>query len=759
MAKAWVVQRVQETEGILLILVSMLVFLSLWSYSPLDPSFNSSGLGPDFGVRNWIGVVGSHTSDLLLQLLGDSAFVIPLLLLAAGIRLAVHRPITGVSLRLLGVLLLLPALSAAIRILWPGRFYENLPAGGLIGERAGTFLLSRLGVAGALLTCAAVLLVAVLLMTQLLLFQLLGRAWNLTREACERVHGALGARWKSKKQERERARMRQEMLDKHRSAVRQPTPAPEELPASAPPPVEPAAEPARPRAPVARKAAPSKSHLQEVLDFGERGSSEFPTPPLDLLDNPPRTDGLDTKELTAKARLIESKFAEFGIDGVVCDMHPGPVITVYEYQPSPGVKFSRIQSMADDLSLALKVECVRIDKVPGRSTIGLEVPNSKREMIYLREILQSMPFRSSPSLLTLALGKDATGEPFVADLARMPHLLIAGATGMGKSVFLHSIICALLYKGSPEDVRLILIDPKRVELGVYADIPHLYCEVIIEPRKAVIALKNAKSEMDKRYRTLVRYSSRNLEQYNARIRRREYTLAPGEEPPAILPYLVIVIDELADLMAEMSGEVEHQIGRLAQMARAVGIHLILATQRPSVDIITGTIKNNLPARISFRVTQKIDSRTILDAPGADQLLGNGDMLFMAPGTSRLTRVHGAFVSEEEVSRVVTQLRKEGKPDYNNAFLADPDREESGMGGDVQDEMFVQAVELVLSSGQASASHLQRRLKLGYNRAARLVDMMEERGIVGPSTGPNKSRDILVKPDYLDTLKAGGPPED
>lgn len=747
----WNHRRILEIEGILILLVSALVLLSLLTYSPADPSFNSTGMAPDAAVRNRAGTFGSYLSDLLLQFFGLPSFLLPLVGVYAGIRLLLHRETPRVAVRIVGVLVMICVGSATIGLVTPGWTYRSLASGGWLGVGLGSLLDSRFSLQGGILVCVAGAFIATLLLTPLPFAELIKHAGTAVTNQAR----GLGDHLRRFRDRRDREKLRQEAIAKHTG----PKPAATlNLDFSEREETAAAGKSGR-QAKTGPGAVPQP--VQEELPFPEetrKRATSQKLPPLSLLDNPPQDNAVDEKELQAKAKLIESKCSEFGIGGQVTEMHPGPVITTYEYLPDAGVKFSRLQSLADDLSLALKAEAVRVTKVPGRSTVGIEVPNIKRERICLRDILSAQQFQRSPSPLTLALGKLSTGEAYVADLARMPHLLIAGATGMGKSVSLNAMICSLVYKSSPAEVRLILVDPKRVELAVYQDIPHLYCEVITEAKQAVTALKNAKLEMDKRYRTFQRYGTRNIDQYNQKAKSGEL-VAHGDEKPGPLPYLVIIIDELADLMAEMSMEVEHQIGRLAQMARAVGIHLILATQRPSVDVITGTIKNNLPARISFRVSQKIDSRTILDTTGADQLLGNGDMLYLAPGTSRLVRIHGSYVTEEEIMRVVAHLKREGRPSYNHAFLKEPAAEGGAAPGEVQDEMFRQAVELVLSSGQASASHLQRRLKLGYNRAARLIDLMEEQGIVGPASGPNKSREILVKPDFLETLAGGDSPEE
>ncbi|MEE8522849.1 MAG: DNA translocase FtsK, partial [Thermoanaerobaculia bacterium] len=455
----------------------------------------------------------------------------------------------------------------------------------------------------------------------------------------------------------------------------------------------------------------------------------------------------------------------FGIEGSVDSISPGPVITVFEFQPAPGIKVSRIVNLQDDLALALKAESVRIDRLPGRSTLGIEVPNKERHVIRLGELLDTDKFRRAPSVLTLALGVDIHGRPYYADLATMPHLLVAGATGAGKSVGLQSMITSILYKASRDQVQFIFIDPKRIELGVYADIPHLKAEVVVNPKKAANALRWAVGEMERRYRLLAEVHVRSIAYYNRAVgdpkeRRRlrlgenESELSPEDFKP--LPYYVIIIDELADLMMVASAEVESSIARLAQMARAVGIHLIVATQRPSVDVLTGTIKANFPCRLSYATVTRHDSRTILDRVGSERLLGNGDALFVPPGTSRFARLHGGYVTEQETAALVRWLKRRGKPELDPEVLADPDKGSAagGDGVDADDALFDEASRLVVAERQASASFLQRRLRIGFSRAARLVDMMEADGLLGPPQG-SKPREVLVKVDYFEEIDMAG----
>jgi S-DNA-T family DNA segregation ATPase FtsK/SpoIIIE len=470
-------------------------------------------------------------------------------------------------------------------------------------------------------------------------------------------------------------------------------------------------------------------------------------PPLTILDEPKPTLSLDQGGLFEKGRVLQSKCQEFGVMGTVKEISPGPVVTTYEFKPDAGVKYAKVVGLADDLALGLHAESIRIDRMSGRGTVGIEIPNEVRETISLRGIVESDTFRRASGRLTLALGKSVSGDTMVTDLATMPHLLIAGATGTGKSVGLNCMIASILFKSTPAEVRMILIDPKRLELGVYEDIPHLLAPVVTDPKIAANVLKWAVAEMEKRIRKLASEGVRNIEQFNNIIRAEKGGSARGEDGEELSPlhYIVIIIDELADLMMVSSHEVEESITRLAQMARAVGIHLILATQRPSVDVLTGLIKANFPSRISFRVAARVDSRTILDSIGAEHLLGKGDMLFLPPGSARLTRIHGAYVSEQEIARLTSYLRKTGKPSYDET-VGKPEKSAEAVDVEDRDDLFDEAVRFVVQSGQASTSMLQRRFRIGFSRAGRLVDIMEREGIIGPADG-SKPREILVPADY------------
>jgi DNA segregation ATPase FtsK/SpoIIIE, S-DNA-T family len=474
--------------------------------------------------------------------------------------------------------------------------------------------------------------------------------------------------------------------------------------------------------------------------------SDYSLPPLEFLNEaPPHSEQADAELLGIATRLAE-KCREFNVTGQIKHICPGPVVTTYEFKPDPGVKYSRITSLVDDLCLALKAESIRIDRMPGKPHVGVEVPNPRRETIFLREVIESRPFRESPSKLTIALGKTIDGLNYVADLAKMPHLLIAGTTGAGKSVGVNALIVSILYRNRPDEVKFILIDPKRLELGLYEDIPHLATPIITDPKLASRALKWAVSEMERRYRELAGWGVRNIDGYNNEIMRRNLVqeFDDNNEPWKPLPYIVIIIDELADLMMTSGREVEESITRLAQMARAVGIHLVLATQRPSVDVITGLIKANFPSRISFRVSSKVDSRTIIDTNGAEQLLGRGDMLFLPPGTSRLVRVHGAYIDETEINRIVSHIKAQGSPAYDDS-ITQSDEEALGLedlDGE-RDELFEEALRICVEMKRASTSVLQRRLRIGYGRSAAILDLMERDGLIGQADG-SRPRPVLGK---------------
>ena len=499
-----------------------------------------------------------------------------------------------------------------------------------------------------------------------------------------------------------------------------------------------ATEKAEPDLKSAKQASRRKTAVETLAGY------VYKLPTIDLIEPPIGHFEQAEEELRERATILAEKCKEFAVTGHIHRINPGPVVTTFEFKPDPGIKYSRVVGLADDLCLALKAESIRIDRIAGKSTVGIEAPNAQREKIFLRDVIESAKFQQSASKLTIALGKTINGEEYIADLSKMPHLLIAGATGAGKSVTLNAIICSVLYKASPEEVKFIMVDPKRVELGLYEGIPHLLTPIVTDPKRASNALKWAVNEMEARYRKLAALGVRNIEQFNRQV----YEVTPptlfddpGDQLKP-LPYIVIAIDELADLMMIARSEVETSIARLAQMARAVGIHLVLATQRPSVDIITGVIKANIPCRMAFRVSSKVDSRTIIDSNGAEALLGQGDMLFLPPASSRLVRVHGSYASEAEIKRITDFIRQQAQPDYNEEVTLSEQEtlEADGFEGE-QDELFDEALAIVTDMARASTSVLQRRLSIGYGRAAKILDSMERQGFIGPAEG-SKPRKVL-----------------
>jgi len=769
-------RRLNELIGFVLCASALLVFLALASYSPLDPSLNSASiLTGSRAARNWIGVVGALVSDLMLQGFGIGAFLLPLFALVLGMRWFRSRKISAPLAKALGAVFLLTFVPALFALL-PGhaRWMGAIPLEGLVGRIAGDFLIHYFNLAGAYIVCATVLAAAVYMATAFSFSAF--EVWAPTRFA---FVVALRERWKDWREERAKRRMQKE-LEKRRAA---PKPAIEAQLVSAK---------AAPAAGLPVQSEPAKTGIERTFEPEEqpqpaaaevgatpapevtaRADSDhkpkttlpriaggFKLPPSSLLQRPDGQQAVDADELQLLAQVLTSKYAEFEVHGQVTQINPGPVVTTFEFKPEAGIKYSRITSLTDDLCLALKAESILIERTPGKSTVGIQVPNREREIIFLRESIESPEFIGSKSKLTLALGKDINGRIVTADLASMPHLLIAGSTGTGKSVAINAMIMSILYKATPEQARLILVDPKRLELGNYEGVPHLYTPIITEPKLAANALRNAVREMERRLKLLATKGVRNIAQYNKRFDEGDTpSLFAGAEQEQPLPYIVIVIDELADLMMLDAGNVEESVTRLAQMSRAVGIHLVLATQRPSVDVITGLIKANFPSRISFRVATKVDSRTILDANGAEALLGRGDLLYLPSGSARVHRLHAPFVAEKEIAAVVEFWRSQANAVYEEQFLEAPKEEHEdevtgSASGDEEvehDPLFEDAVRLVVEFGKASTSLLQRRLRIGYGRAAHLIDLMERDGIVGAADGP-KPREVLKRPDWLSEVE-------
>jgi len=764
-------RRFSELAGFLLCVAGLLLLLGLASYLPADPSFNTA-TAEGTAAYNWIGPVGAYAADMLFQVFGWVAYLVALGLLVVGTRTMLGRPFEAPGTKALGAALLVTSLGALLELFPYTPAVRGLIRGsGLVGYLGAAALVHTFNRVGASIVAASVFLTSLFLVTHFsfsAVFNFIRRRFGFVKSVAARWNAWCEARQQERLRRRvERARIVgkppvvvQKVNAKPASpAAAQPQPA-QPPPATGPrimpvpqveAPVRSSAAPGfRPRKPGDELAPP----LPRIVG---RGPHAYKLPSATLLRPPEDSEGIDEDELKERAVRLTEKFREFDVTGSVTQIHPGPVVTTYEFKPEAGIKYSRITNLVDDLCLAMKAESILIDRIPGKSTVGIEVPNLHREIIHLRELVESSEFAASPSKLTLSLGKDITGKFKITDLTQMPHLLMAGSTGSGKSVAINSMVVSILYKSAPDEVKLILIDPKRLELSLYEGIPHLLTPVVTEPKQAANVLRRAVVEMDDRLKKLAEHGVRNIEQFN-KIFEPDSTLnlfdtnGRRERP---LPYIVIVIDELADLMMVEPQGVEESITRLAQMARAVGIHLILATQRPSVDVITGLIKANLPSRIAFRVASKVDSRTILDSNGAEALLGRGDMLFLPPSTARLLRLHGPLVTEQEIGRVVDWWKSQSVPQYNDEFLkpvADRDHDEVGEEDEEEesaglDAVYEEAVRLVVESGKASTSLLQRRLRLGYGRAARLIDMMEKDGIVSAPDG-SKPREVLKRPDWL-----------
>jgi S-DNA-T family DNA segregation ATPase FtsK/SpoIIIE len=742
--------------------IAILVALALISYSPHDPSFNVSADAPDLhSARNWIGPVGAYGADLLFQGFGYAAFLLPIGMFIVGSRWFRSELLESPVIKIVGYTLLVLMLPAMLTLWHVPEVRGALPPGGLLGHLVSTGLRAGFNTVGANLVAVAIFFVALFLTTK---FSFI--------ETHETLRGPLGklnviAPLKERisiwREEREEKRM-QKRLAEIKSQGRAPIPSQSvaEVDGSAVAEQDEREESdheetERPRSIIFRNAEEKRPQSKQPSSPKiSKGAMSFRLPSPDLLRPAPRHEKIEEDELKECAHAIEQKCQEFDIGGRVTQINPGPVVTTYEFKPEAGIKYSRITGLADDLCLALKAESILIERIPGKSTVGIEVPNANRQTIALREQIESAEFVNSPSKLTLALGKDLIGRNRVSDLCQMPHLLIAGSTGTGKSVFLNSLILSMLYKGTPDELKMVMIDPKRLELGLYEDIPHLLAPVVTDPKVASNVLRNATREMESRLKLLAARGVRNIDQYNRTFQKGQSLSLFDETENAEhkpLPYIVIIIDELADLMMVDTSNVEESITRLAQMARAVGIHLILATQRPSVDVITGLIKANFPARISFRVASKVDSRTILDANGAESLLGRGDMLYLPAGSARLNRMHGPYVTEDEISAVCDHWRSQAKAVYNERLLEVPkDENSAGPDGEpgaeaIDDDLYQEAVRVVCEAGRASTSTLQRRLRIGYGRAARLIDIMEKDGIVGPPDG-TKPREVLKAKDWM-----------
>jgi len=772
----------EECLGFGLLAASLLAVIALATYSPADPIFERAE------VTNRAGVIGAAVAAILFYTLGYASAVLVIAAGVIGARLILGRGIPGPTSRfwvstlalLLSIATLSPIAQHASPLAYTGR------EGGVVGAFLATHERWLVGSWGAVLGNVALAAIGVLAATRISAGAVLGRfgiglGWlgaglgsaivalaRLPRKGLAALrHGGAEVMGGLDRGSRSLRVWRERRARRRHAAAASELASPD---AGAREPVESSAEPLVDKARTPKRAAggptivdhiaarPRGEGVQEAFPFDEDRSGPYQLPDISVFHRPPEgSHKYDRDSLIMNSRILEKKLQDFGIGGRCVTVHPGPVITMYEFEPASGVKVNRIVTLADDLALALRALSVRIiAPLPGKSVVGIEVANPDRETVYLREILESDALRAEKSMLTIALGKDIFGNPSYADLAKMPHLLVAGSTGTGKSVFLNSLLCSLLCRTRPDQLKLLLVDPKLLELSVYGGIPHLIADVVTNPKRAAAALGGIVRKMEERYQMMAALGVRSIAQFNERVDREldagnktfRIKPKPGEEEGEEyeyqrLPYIVVVIDELADLMVVSAREVEESLQRLAQMARAAGIHLVLATQRPSVDVLTGIIKANFPARISFQVSSRTDSRTILDQNGADHLLGQGDMLYLPPGTSKLQRFHGAFVDEKEVDSLTKQLRAQGGPKFDPELLQAAEETESSEESDAEvDEMFDRAVAIVADSRNASISYLQRRLKVGYNRAARMIEHMENEGIVGPQVG-TKPREVYV----------------
>ncbi len=704
----------KEIIGIFCFFLVIFTLISLLSFSPHDPSIHNAKTGGS--IHNLFGLVGAHVSGALIGIFGLGAFWIPLLLLLTSIHFFGDHPMKAKISTLIGGILLVVT-SGSLLALQQNTyvmFGSEFSAGGLVGIPFKLFLTKYTNFTGALIILILLWVIGFILSTGFSLIAFCLRCWDWISVVVDRVM-TVYLKWKER---RERSK-KFAKIDRHPPRKKE---------------IKIKDTKAKPVKPVA---APK----QEEFNFMKTGKG-FQIPSINFLEEPEFQIGsADDENLRMQSQLLEKKLEDFGVHGRVVEVAPGPVITTFEYEPAPGVKINKIVNLTDDLALAMRAISIRIvAPIPGKAVIGIEVPNTNRQMVKFKEVIASSAFEKSKSRLTLCLGKDIVGNPVVAELDKMPHLLIAGATGAGKSVALNAMICSLLYKARPDEVKIILVDPKRIELSSYDGIPHLITPVVTDPKKATNALFWAVREMEKRYELFSEMTARNIKQYNNKVAKAQKPA--DKEAPKTLPYIVIVIDELADLMMLASRDVEVGLTRLAQMARAAGIHLILATQRPSVDVLTGIIKANFPTRLTFQVSSRTDSRTIIDTNGAENLLGNGDMLFLPPGTAKLQRIHGAYISEGELTQVLAFLRSQEKPEYDEEVTETSAIQSTESDDDDYDERYDDAVALVTEAGQASISMIQRHLRIGYNRAARIIEKMEKEGIVGPSDGA-KPRDVLV----------------
>ena len=700
----------REIPGIVLLLVAVIFSVSLLSFHPADRLLWNS-TGPPGTAHNLFGTIGAHLAGVSFDALGFAAFWVPIVFLALSVLSFRERSVSSPVKSLIAAVFMVVSFSAIMdlhfsdELIFKGR---NMEAGGLIGLHIAAMARNALNKFGANIMLLTFFIISLMILTRLSLGWLFSKLGIWILGILKGLINLIMKRVERKRRAKKTTIARKKIKS-------------------------------RPKVTIIKPASEKKAPQQEKFPF-MNVAGELKLPGIDLLSDPPERKNIkiQRESLEINARRLEKKLSDFGVEGEVVEILPGPVITMYEYAPAPGIKISKVAGLSDDLALTLRASNIRIvAPLPGKAAIGIEIPNNHREIVVLKEIIASSAYQNSKAKLPIALGKDITGAPVVADLTKMPHLLVAGATGTGKSVSINTMIESLLFKLSPDMARMLMIDPKRIELSVYKDIPHLLHPVVTEPKDATKALKWAVDEMERRYMLLSDRGVRNIETYNRKI-----VNSPKKPEDAgdrgidkTLPYIVVVIDELADLMMVASKDVEESITRLAQMARAAGIHLIIATQRPSVNVLTGIIKANFPTRISFQVSSKVDSRTIIDTNGAENLLGDGDMLFMPPGVGRLARIHGAYVSEEEVRETVNFLRNQKAPEYDASILTEIAKNDEENEEEIEfDEKYDEAIDIVTKTGQASISMLQRKLRVGYNRSARMIEVMEKQGVVGPSDG-------------------------
>jgi S-DNA-T family DNA segregation ATPase FtsK/SpoIIIE len=708
-------RRLNEAKGVILFAIGLMVLASLVRFDRLDLAFYTSH--PNIPPKNLLGIFGAHLGNIIVFLFGRPAsFILPLLIILLGVRFFQQKiPYLSIP-RGLGIAVLLLSISSFIGMFNLKNEFVRFYSAGFLGSRSAHFVTAYFSRLGGFIIFTTFIILSLALVTEILISSLFMRL-------IRRFQSVFAAFPKPKKIQRLPA----EGIAGPRNHKIFPAP------------VKLKTETVEPPLPVKPKIQ-IKTKMQEeepkTARLREQKIGDYHLPSLDLLDSPPAFEARQIKDdLETNARILEETLEDFSISAKVTDIERGPVITRYELEPAPGVKLNRIVALSDDVALAMKAQSVRIiAPIPGKARVGVEVPNTQSSLVYIKEVVSSKAFQEVKSILTLALGKDISGNAIVANLDDMPHLLIAGTTGSGKTVCVNSLILSLLFRATPADLRFLMVDPKMVELMPFNGLPHLLCPVVTDAKKTSAALNWVVNEMDQRYQLLAKAGARNIEIYNQKQEK--------------IPYIVVIIDEFADLMSVAADQIENAVTRLAQLSRAVGIHLILATQRPSVNVITGVIKANLPARISFKVASKVDSRTVLDMNGADKLLGKGDMLFMRPGESKLTRIQGALVSDKEIDKVVNFIKAQAEPVYDEEVLKE--QQKANLASGEKDELYEQAVRVIMESNQASVSILQRRMRLGYTRAARIIDMMEQDGLVGSFEG-SKPRKILVdRQEWLKT---------